>query len=139
MCDALYVRILSGNRRGEFGSVTGWFIGDGGLKAALVNVDALVVGQVFTAASLVLEAKSPLANGTRFSVEYVVPGVVLHVTCCGTWVGYVLLAPMNQSTLVTSLLSGSVGSKVGGGDLWVSLVEASEDVCTVAETFNHPL
>jgi hypothetical protein len=124
----------------EFWSVASRFVSNGWFVATFVNVDALVVTKVFTAASLEHHTESPFLNIASLSE-------VLDV-----WVGCIIDTKFISRACIAgngilsvdefvdiTFLNGSVGREVGCSDHRVLLHEASEEfVFYVSETFYIP-
>jgi len=62
-----HIRVGTGNSFAHFWSVTSWLVSNSRLVATLVDVDTLVVTEVFTTTPLESHAESPFGGVTRLS------------------------------------------------------------------------
>jgi hypothetical protein len=133
-----HISVGTGNSFAHFWSVTSWLVSNSRLVATLVDVDTLVVTEVFTATPLESHAESPFGGVTRLS-ETCNVSVWIGLCSLGSVAGHLVLGvdelvDVAHLTGIVALLDGG-----GPGDHRVLLQEAPEQVLFVSETFNKPL
>jgi hypothetical protein len=106
----------------NFWEVTDWFVVKVLLEATLVNVDALVVAQTFTAAPLKVESFVPLSGITSSCFEIEIVWAIKIVT--------ITILVVVDSDVFNE---GCTGVEVGGHD-WVFFVEAPVHILLFVES-----
>merc|ERR1712019_20588 len=127
----------SGDVFAEFWSVTGWLVGNSWFVTTLVDINALVVAQVFSARSLELQAQSPPGGITSLSVTSNISVRVSFLT--GSWVAGNLVSFADGFVDIFLLTSGVGFERGSSGNHWVLLQEASVQArVLISQTFDEP-